>query len=662
MLLGRPKMTAEPKAESPTSTTRSSSLSLRAKGVAVLSIPAAALFVALFAMHWLEETGRASEDEAARAMEAQAKLQRLQVSVLDADAGVNRYMGGDAGALASFDMARSAAGRLVTSLEPSIGDDVVGSRALDGVKRSTYAAFRALGQLTAGNWQPEALEHAREAVAEMRMRAAELDRAQDSLIARARAERDGARRKVFRVMLACGILGPLGALFAHLIIAGRLIGRLQGVQENARRLAHGLPLAAFPTGTDEIASLAKQLENAAYLMRGRERELRESEARYRDLFDRAPIPYEETDAKGVVRRFNKEVCALLKSPANAVMGRHAWDYVAPAQKEAFRSAMLQRIATGSETGPFECDYLLEDGSVIRVEIRESLIRGEGGAVEGVCRSVLDVTERNLSAVAARKVAQYAMELRTKNEQLARALDAARSATEAKSRFLASVSHELRTPLNGIIGFSELLYDGKLGPLGADHRDVMGDILISARHLLQLINDILDLSKVEAGKMEFHAEVCEIDALVHEVRDVMRPLADRKQLQLTTDVPSRLAANIDRSRFKQVLYNYLSNAVKFTPEGGRIRVSVVPLDSGNFRLDVEDSGIGISPEEMPLLFREFQQLPGGRKAEQGTGLGLALTRLIVEAQGGTVTARSLPGQGSVFSAILPLYAEASSTVR
>ena len=171
------------------------------------------------------------------------------------------------------------------------------------------------------------------------------------------------------------------------------------------------------------------------------------------------------------------------------------------------------------------------GRHLTVEIRENLIRNDRGEITGTIRSLLDVTERNVAVVAARKVEQYAMELRNRNEQLRRALEAARSATVAKSRFLASVSHELRTPLNGIIGFSELLHDGKLGPLSEDQVDALGDILNSSRHLLQLINDVLDLSKVEAGRMEFHPERCRIATLALEVRDVIRPLAEKKGLRV-----------------------------------------------------------------------------------------------------------------------------------
>jgi PAS domain S-box-containing protein len=464
---------------------------------------------------------------------------------------------------------------------------------------------------------------------------------------------------VLRLVLICATAGPLAALLINLLATGRMVRRLRVVGENARRLAQGLPLTAGLQGRDEIAVLARQIEDAAYVMRERERDLRISEQRYRDLFDRAPVPYEETDRQGAVRYFNQEVCALLKCGPERILGSPAWDFVDPLQRENFRAAMMDRIARGVESGPFECEFLLEDGLRLVVEIRESLIRGEAGEVTGVCRSLLDVTERKLAAVAARKVAQYAMELRNKNEQLAHALDAARSATEAKSRFLASVSHELRTPLNGIIGFSELLYDGKAGELSAEHREILGDVLSSARHLLRLISDILDLSKVEAGRMEFHAEPSVLDPLVQEVRDVIRPLAERKRIRLSSDVPPGFAAVLDRSRFKQVLYNYLSNAVKFTPEGGSVSVRIVPGDQ-RFRLEVEDNGIGIAPDETSRLFQDFQQLPN-RRAEPGTGLGLALTRHIVEAQGGTVGVRSTLGTGSIFSAVLPLRPKGSVTL-
>lgn len=638
---------------------RWSRLSLRSKGVVVLSVPLTALFLALFAVYEVEGNVDAADRAVGRFYEIRAELVQIRSSLGDAEAAARGYLAtGQRDFQVTFDQARGSVTRSLDHLGQLSTGDPAATAALQEIRRPALAGLRTLGDLrelaaAEAVARATALDRARSSLGDAEARVALLSAQEERQFGQARFEREMARQKLFRTVMACGVLGPLGALFMHLLISGRLVRRIRLVEENARRLAHGWALEPFPRGSDEISALADQIENAAYLLRKREREVKENEQRYRDLFDRAPIPFEETDCDGAVRRFNQAVCNLLKCSPDQVLGRKAWDFVAPDQQEGFRSAMMERIRLGTEAGAFECDYMLEDGSRITVEVRENLVRDERSQVTGVVRSLLDVTERNLAAVAARKVSQYAMELRNKNEQLARALEAARSATEAKSRFLASVSHELRTPLNGIIGFSELMHDGKLGAVTEEHKDALTDILTSARHLLQLINDILDLSKVEAGRMEFRPEPSRIETLVYEVRDVVRPLAERKRLNLLIDVPGDLTAVIDPSRFKQVLYNYLSNAVKFTPDSGRVEVRITREAGSSFRLEVEDTGIGISAAEVSQLFQEFQQLPNSRKADQGTGLGLALTRHIVEAQGGSVSVRSVPGRGSVFSAVLPL---------
>jgi PAS domain S-box-containing protein len=633
-----------------------SRLSLRAKGVAVLALPVTALFVSLFSIFWVESLARDADLTLVRAYDTRAELLQLEVFLLDASRAARDRR--------DFTRTGLAIAQSLSHLETLAAADPPTSATLREVRAAVENEMRLLDSLRDQS-DPAARgaleEQAKFALTHFQAGLGLVSQSQDLRLFRARYNRDVARQRLFRIVLGCAVLGPLGALLVHLLIAGRLVDRLDVVRENARRLAHGLPLEPLSIGSDEVASVDRQLQDAAVLLEVRERAILGSERRHRDLFDRAPVPYEETDTYGVIHRVNQAACNLLKCPSDRVLGRSAWDFLPPAGQESFRAAMLSRIATGSEAAPFECDYVLEDGSRITVEIRESLMHDENGGITGVCRSVQDVTERNLAAMAARKVSQFAMELALKNEQLAQALDAARSATEAKSRFLAGVSHELRTPLNGIIGFSEILYDGRVGPISEEHREIMGDILSSARHLLGLISGILDLSKVEAGKLEFHPESCSIAVLVEEVRDVIRPLAERKSIQVATNVPGSLQCVIDPSRFKQVLYNYLSNAVKFTPEDGCVHLRVEPEGESSFRLEVEDNGIGISETEIPLLFQDFQQLPYGRKAGQGTGLGLALTRRIVEAQGGSVGVHSAPGQGSVFSAVLPVLAPGSAAL-
>jgi PAS domain S-box-containing protein len=584
----------------------------------------------------------------------------LRSSLLDAQTAVSGYLATDEKRfLTIYHASVQAIGETLSRTVVQMSGDPMGVTSLAEIRRLTAEELGILEEWrTLGSATEQLRDRDRTTMGNLQARVALLREYQERQFALAHYERDLARRRLFRTVVVCGIVGPLGALFVHLVLAGRMVKRLQLVEENARRLAHGLPLEPMPQGSDEIAALGNQLEDAAYLLKARERELRVSERRYRDLFDRAPIPYEEANVEGVVTRFNQAVCTLLRCTPEQMRGRLAWDFLSPERQEAARAATIRHIQNRQEADPFECEYVLDDGTHLTVEIRENLMRNDQGEVTGLIRSLLDVTERNLAVVAARKVEQYALELRNKNEQLGRALETARSATLAKSRFLASVSHELRTPLNGIIGFSELLYDGKLGPIPENQVDVLGDILSSSRHLLQLINDVLDLSKVEAGRMEFHPERCLIETLALEVRDVIRPLAEKKELHLALEVAPSLTASIDPGRFKQVLYNYLSNAVKFTGAGGSVTLRIAPEGEKMFRVEVEDSGIGIGADEVPRLFQEFAQLPNSRQAEQGTGLGLALTRHMVEAQGGSVGVESEPGRGSIFSAVLPLDSKVS----
>jgi signal transduction histidine kinase len=228
------------------------------------------------------------------------------------------------------------------------------------------------------------------------------------------------------------------------------------------------------------------------------------------------------------------------------------------------------------------------------------------------------------------------------------------ANRHKSEFLANMSHELRTPLNGIIGFTQLIHDGKVGPVAPEHKEYLGDVLTSARHLLQLINDVLDLAKVESGRVEFRPEPVDAGAVMHEVRDVVRALADRKRIRLETSLDAALGPLLlDPAKLKQVLYNYVSNAIKFTPEGGQVSVRAVADGADAVRFEVEDTGVGIRAEDLGRLFVDFEQIDLSLpQRHQGTGLGLALTKRLVEAQGGRVGARSTFGQGSVFFAVLP----------
>jgi signal transduction histidine kinase len=217
-----------------------------------------------------------------------------------------------------------------------------------------------------------------------------------------------------------------------------------------------------------------------------------------------------------------------------------------------------------------------------------------------------------------------------------------------------MSHELRTPLNGIIGFAEFLADEKPGPVSPKQKEYLEDILHSGKHLLHVINDVLDLAKVEAGKMELTPETFSIRKAIDDVYAALELTAQKKRLQIAVHLdPDFDEVTIDRNRFKQVLYNLFSNAVKLTDEGGSVEVKTAKIDENQFRLTVSDTGIGIKPENLKRLFKEFEQIDPGRRRGQGTGLGLALTRRIVELQSGTIDVESEFGKGTKFTIVLRL---------
>jgi signal transduction histidine kinase len=228
-----------------------------------------------------------------------------------------------------------------------------------------------------------------------------------------------------------------------------------------------------------------------------------------------------------------------------------------------------------------------------------------------------------------------------------------AASQNKSEFLANMSHELRTPLNAILGFSEVLAQGMFGEINEKQTEYLHDILESGRHLLSLINDILDLSKIEAGRMELEATDFDLPQAIQNALTLFRERALRRGIAMHHVIDDRLAdVRADERKVKQVLLNLLSNAIKFTPEGGRIEVRAAPTD-GTVEISVTDTGVGIAPEDQQTVFEEFRQVGTADKKAEGTGLGLALSRKFVELHGGRITVQSQVGAGSTFTFTLPV---------
>jgi signal transduction histidine kinase len=256
----------------------------------------------------------------------------------------------------------------------------------------------------------------------------------------------------------------------------------------------------------------------------------------------------------------------------------------------------------------------------------------------------------------------ARDITDRRERLAmqQAKAAAEKASQAKSEFLANMSHELRTPLNHIIGFTELVVDQHFGPLNDSQTDYLKDVLLSSHHLLELINDILDLSKVEAGKMELQQEEVALEPLLQSGLTMVKEKSLKHGIRLSLDVQAAPAMiRVDKRKLKQILFNLLSNAVKFTPDGGTVSLAAAERSGANgegrhVEISVSDSGIGIDAANLERIFQTFEQVESSvSRRYEGTGLGLALTRRLVHLHGGRITAESGgEGRGSRFVFTLP----------
>jgi two-component system, NtrC family, sensor kinase len=313
-----------------------------------------------------------------------------------------------------------------------------------------------------------------------------------------------------------------------------------------------------------------------------------------------------------------------------------------------REAMIEGINAGAD------DYIAKsaDFEVLKARLRAQLRRKH---FEDENRRIHEELVRlNERTLAEQKMNDYALALEQSNRQLAQARERAEEESRFKSRFLANMSHELRTPLNAIIGFSELLEEEMFGPLIPRQKEYVQHVLAGGRHLLNLVNDILDISKIEAGRMQLRREWTPLGPIVESARGLVRPLADKGSIKIEVQLPATLPdLYVDPVRVKQILYNLLSNAIKFSSPGGVVALTAA-IDGPGLMVSCRDTGRGIRREDLPRLFREFEQLDPaeGQGSREGTGLGLALTRRLVELHGGSISAISELGQGSTFSFTIP----------
>jgi PAS domain S-box-containing protein len=383
-------------------------------------------------------------------------------------------------------------------------------------------------------------------------------------------------------------------------------------------------------------AVERELRDAQERRRRREAEaeVEQGRERFRLIVEHSTDFISVLEPDGRVRYQSPTIERMLGHDPDETVGTSFFDLVHPEDRVEVRRVFAEVLAA--------------KGATRRVSFRARHRSNSWVSVESMCHNRVDDPELKGVIATTRDMRQ-----RDAVEDALRAMLRAELASRTKSSFLANMSHELRTPLNAIIGFSELMEQGLAGPLSERQKDYVSSVLQSGRHLLSLVNDILDLSKIEAGRMDLDREWMSLDVVVDAVQRVVRSIALKQGVLLMMSVDEDLPeVFIDPVRMKQVLYNLLSNGIKFTPKGGSVTLTA-QLVVGSVVITVRDTGVGIRTEDLPRLFQEFEQLDstGGERPE-GTGLGLVLTKRLLEMHGGTITASSVYGEGSTFTITLP----------
>jgi PAS domain S-box-containing protein len=348
------------------------------------------------------------------------------------------------------------------------------------------------------------------------------------------------------------------------------------------------------------------------------------------------------DARGYVATWNEGAQRIKGYLPEEIIGRHFSTFYTAEDKARRKPEWELETAIRDGRVEDEAWRVRKDGSLFWANVVITALRDESGEVIGFAKVTRDLSERR--AAEQRAVAD------------AKRLAESEAANRAKSEFLAIMSHELRTPLNAIAGYTQLLDMGIPGVVNDQQREILDRISRSHRHLLGLINDILNLARIEAGRVEYRIEDCSLVELVGEILPMIHPQLSRKELSYAERIPPGLMVRADREKAQQIFINLLSNAVKFTPSHGRITIdAAAPADRPFFAtVSVQDTGMGIPADKLEMIFDPFVQVdPSHTRTTEGSGLGLSISRDLARGMGGDLTVQSAVGEGSTFTLTLPL---------
>ncbi|MCK3838821.1 MULTISPECIES: ATP-binding protein [Pseudomonas] len=607
-------------------------LPLRGKALVVISLPLVILLLSLVLIYITERQTARAEEDVRRVLLVQGDIQTVHTLLAEAAASVRGYLLTHRedflpGYLKAKPLIESALRRLdshvrdervraqLTAIAPLINSKIDG---LEQMLRDREAKPESLTTILVNN--KYILDELREHIGTMLT-------LEDTLLAERTAAAYATRQRLLLSTLLAALCGLFGAIVAVLFLSKGIVARVQQVQGNAQRLALGQPLQPQPPENDEIGQLGTRLVEAGLLLAERERALRDNEERLRLIIDGVKdYGIFALDTQGYVTSWNAGAERIKGYTEQEIIGQHFSMFYLP-QECPQHPAMALREATRDGHYMEEAWRCRKNGSRFWASVVITAQYDSSGTLRGFSKITRDITDRRAAEIA----------LRTAREEAERA-------SLAKSEFLSRMSHELRTPLNSILGFAQLLdMDAPPG-----QKAQIGHILRAGQHLLILINEVLDIAKIEAGRLPLNIESVPLEIALQEALTLVSPMAADAGIQLAP-LPILAADSgivADRQRLTQVLLNLLSNAIKYNRPEGQVSIEV-KIDQQRIAVSISDTGKGIAADRLVRLFKPFERLETDPNVE-GSGLGLALSKSLLEMMNGSLTVQSQPGVGSRFT--------------
>lgn len=610
---------------------------LAVKGLVVVILPLAILLGSLVSLYLASSAETRAENDVRRAFAIQRDTYQVHALLAEAAAGVRGYvLTGEERFLQSYRQAQDEVPATMARLDTAIEDPVVRGHfetlrlrerdKQDGLKQIVSLAERGT---EVSSEVEDALIANKLALDEVRRSIDDIQRREAIVLDERRARVDEVRRGFLVVTGVSALVGLLGSLSAVYLFSTGIVRRVRKLEADAQALAEGQRLTDRPEETDEIGRLAQRMVRASALLHAREHDLRTSEERFRLVIERVrDYGIFALDPDGNVTSWNLGAERIKGWRAEDILGRHFSRFYPPDTRVHLPAEMLER-ARQSGSAEDEGWRVRKDGTRFWANVVITALRDEQGELQGFAKVTRDMSERRRSEDA----------LRTAREE-------AEAASLAKSQFLSRTSHELRTPLNAILGFGQLLEIDEENFQG-NHREAIGQITKAGRHLLSLINDLLDISSIEAGGSDLKLNRIEMNELLDEVHALAFPIVASAGLSYELEQAEQPAfVRADSRRVTQVILNLVGNAAKYNRGGTFVRLACISGDDF-VKITVEDDGPGIPAEVAERLFTPFDRLGQQDRAKiEGTGLGLALSKSLLESMGGEIGYEPLP-RGSRF---------------